>query len=139
MCQKSLCLSEFAHLDLNKCIDTLVYGTTVRMIKNKNKNKTPAVFVFSLCEDNFNELQWIQKHKNKLKKMDLGMISSVSHYNKLKNETKPLSYDYNLILEIMYGKNQRLVLLFDDFYKKELFWCGLRHFIDKQSLDEITM
>ena len=134
-------MSDFAHLNLNKCIDTLVYGTTVKMIKNKKKNKidTPSIFVFSICESNFNELQWIHKHKNKLNKIDLGLITSISHYYRSSNEKSFLDYNHELVLVIMYGKNKKLTILFDDYHIKEHFWCGLRHFMDKHYLEEVTL
>ena len=143
MNQDTLSMHDFAHLDMNQCINTLVYGTTVQMIRNKkkNKNKKPGIFVFSLCENDFHSLQWFYKFKNKknVEKIDLGMISSVSHFNSPSDEKKPMKYDKKLILEIMYGRNQKLALLFNDYHTKELFWCGLNHFMDKFHAEEVAM
>jgi len=136
-------IDDFGEFDQNKAIDLIVYGITIKTIHKVQKG-TVKPCVFALCENNPNHLFCIRRKSKKknggVTKIELNDISSISNVkNDESGKNKTSMFDSELILQILYGKNQQLLLIFDDRETKGLFWGGLMYFMDHASQEEEKM
>lgn len=95
----------------------------------KNNEKKPKTYIFSICEQNSSELEWLNIMKDKAKTIDLNMITGVSSFSMAFKRTS--RHDTAQMLQIHYGKDKEFVLLFKDSTIKDHFWYGLQYFIEK--------
>ena len=126
----------FDDLDLNACINHLIYGTTIQKITKQGNGRTHSIF-FYIFEDDFSQLQWISNLKQlRDSRIDLKSVTSITETPTALKRKKIDKYDASLLLSIHHGNNEELVLTFPDLDLKREWWHGLQYFVQKAQLEQ---
>ena len=103
----------------------------------KKLKKKPSQYTFFVNPQTCNELFWINRSKQRLKKIGLTDITSISTYTEVHKKDKASTNTEQLeTLKVSYGKDEKIVLVFENQNAKEQFWKGLQHFVDKVQKEE---
>jgi len=119
---------EFAGINVNKCIDKLSYGTSIKKLRKRGKG-SPHSVMFYIYEDDPTRLQWLSSFKEYWRsRIDLTSIRIIQEQPLFKM-TKTMQKYHQQLLCIYYGTDGELLLIFDSPTEKYEWWCGLEYFI----------
>lgn len=129
---------DFDNLDINKCINRLIYGQSIYKITKKGK-KLPQKIHFFILENDTSKLQWMHGSNMTRCRIDLKTVTYISELPTVVNAKAIEKYDNSLLLSIHYGRDEELLLLFDNKETKFEWWCGLQYFVDEAQDEEANL
>ena len=127
---------DFESLNLNKCVNRLVYGFSIKWI-SKNGKQSAKPILFYILEDDPSKLQWLVSGKSPLRcRIDLKTVIYITDTATVLRPKQMEKYEGACLLSIHYGLDEELILLFNDEISKVEWWCGLQHFIKLSQKEE---
>ena len=119
---------EFPNLDLNRCINKLIYGAMIKKYTKRGTGQLHPIW-FYISDSNSSLLQWISSKKPFTQtRINLKNVTALSDLP-TKIVGKPINKFSKLYLVINHGRGQEMVLQFDNIIDKEQWWCGLQYFV----------